>query len=105
MRCYCCGIEIALARMVMLRSYVKDPWGPLGSAAFLSWLEEMRYRWTVICSECYWRFNDSQVGLAAIGGKLFNMACNYRAGKATVVNAEDYQEFQRQEAAKLGLDL
>jgi hypothetical protein len=106
MHCYCCGIDIRLGRKVKLRPWREyDPdQGGLDSAAYLSYVEEMTYRWAFICHACY-RTLDNDIGLAEVSGRLFNIAGASRRDKAAVVDEAKYRAFQQREAQKLGLDL
>ena len=106
MRCYCCETDMALARKVKLRPWRDDCPAASGpnSAAYLSYLEDMTYRWAVICQACYAQL-DNATGLAAIGTRAFNLAGASRGDKAAVLNEAKYQAFQRRQAALLGLDL
>jgi hypothetical protein len=106
MRCYCCDAEVSLARKVKLR-----PWrefdarlGGPNSAAYQSYVEEMTYRWAVVCHPCY-RLLDNEAGLAKVSSRNFNLAGSSRCDKATVINEERYQSWQRVEASKLGLEI
>jgi hypothetical protein len=104
--CYCCGAEIAVGRKVKLRPWRDfDPasGGP-DSAAYMTYKEEMTYRWAFVCEDCYAKL-DSPDGRAEIHGRDFTMAGQSRGGKATVKTDAEYRAFQRREAKKLGLDL
>ncbi len=105
MRCYRCDREMTSARKVKLRPW-RDGWGDGGpdSAAYKSFVEDMTYRWGVICQACYSTL-DNEAGLAEVAGKLFNLAGASRGDKAATIDEAKYKVFQRKEAAKLGLDL
>ena len=70
MRCWCCDMQVRLARKVKLRPW-RDfaPHGEIDfdAAAYAFYQKEMTYRWAVICQGCYGRL-DNESGLAAIGG-------------------------------------
>ena len=105
MRCYCCDLELKIARKVKLRPFVDMPDGPNtgpDSAAYKSYIENMTYRWAFICNECY-RTLDNHEGRARVAGKFYNIAGASRCDKAAVVNQAKYEKFQRAEASKLGL--
>ncbi len=105
MRCYCCAAAMALARKVKLRPYRDDvPQGGPNSAAYRSFVEDLTFRWAVICQACYGRL-DNEIGVGAIGDRLFNLAGASRGDKAAVLNEAKYQAFQRRQAAQLGIDL
>ena len=106
MRCYCCDKETSVARKVMLRPWREiDPsLGGPESAAYLSYKEEMTFRWAFICHTCY-RTLDNEMGVAEVGSRCFNLAGASRGDKAAVVDETKYQAFQRREAAKMGLDI
>ena len=106
MECYCCGSPVATARKVKLRpwrDYDASQDGP-DSAAYQSYLEEMTYRWAVICQACYSTL-DNYSGRAEVSGSLFNLAGASRADRAATIDEAKYRKFRRQEAAKLGLVL
>ncbi|MCI0460287.1 MAG: hypothetical protein L0Z62_25320, partial [Gemmataceae bacterium] len=105
MRCYCCAAEMALARKVKLRPFRDDiPQGGPNSVAHQSFLKDLTFRWAVICQACYGRL-DNEIGVGAIGDRLFNLAGASRGDKAAVLNEAKYQAFQRRQAAQLGIDL
>ena len=94
------------ARKVKIRPWREfDPssGGP-DSAAYKSYIEEMTYRWSVICQRCYSTL-DNYSGLAEVAGKLFNIAGASRADKAAIIDEVKYRKFQRREAEKIGLSL
>ena len=64
----------------------------------------MTYRWAFICPDCYARL-DNESGLAAAGGRLFNLAGCSRYSKAPVVDEDKYQAFQRRAEARMGIAL
>ncbi len=103
-QCYCCATEMARAREVKLRVWHNGnpTWSP-NSAAYLSYKEDMTYRWAVVCQACFQRL-DNESGVAEIGGRLFNLAGASRGDKAAVLNEAKYQAFQRRQAAQWGLD-
>ena len=107
MRCYCCDLELKIARKVKLRSGDFDSYDPsMGgpdSPANHRYVEDLTYRWAFICNECY-RTLDNYEGRARIAGKFYNIAGASRGDKAAVVNQAKYEKFQRAEASKLGLD-
>src|SRR5438309_4864180 len=106
MRCYCCTTDVALARKVKLRPWRDDcpaAGGP-NSAAYLSYLEDMTYRWAIICQACYAQL-DNATGLAVVGERAFNLAGASRGDKAAVIDEAKYHAFQQRQAALLGLDL
>jgi hypothetical protein len=105
-QCYCCDREIVSARKVKLRPWrVYDPGlGGLDSAAYKSYVEEMAYRWAVVCQACYSTL-DNEIGCAEIAGRPFNIAGRSRGDKAATVDEAKYRLFRLKEAAKLGLDL
>ena len=105
MICYCCGRELSSARKVKLRPWL-DGWGPGGpdSAAYKSFVEEMTYRWAVICQACY-SILDNYSGRAEVSGRLFNLAGASRGDKARTIDEAKYRKFRRREADKLGLTL
>jgi hypothetical protein len=95
------------ARKVRIRVCVDyDParGGP-ESPAYQAYIEQMTYRWSVICQACYSTIDGTAYGYAVIGGKAFNLAGASRGDKATTINEAQYRRFQQKEAAKLGLDL
>ena len=106
MMCYCCEQEIQIARKGKLRPWRVfdfDRGGP-DSMEYLSYCEEMTYRWAFICNACYRRL-DNEMGLAEIPGRgEFNLAGASRFDRAVVVDEEKYQKFQRKQAEKMGLD-
>ena len=93
------------ARKVKLRPW-RDDWGSGGpdSAAYKSFVEDMTYRWGVICQACDSTL-DNEAGLAEVAGKLFNLAGASRGDKAATIDEAKYKVFRRKESAKLGLDL
>ncbi len=111
MQCYCCQASTALGRKVKLRrwrdapeGFAADPSKAVASGAAEAYREEMTYRWSVVCLECY-RTLDNEMGLAEIPGRgRFNIASVSRQDKAAVVDDEKWQKFQRQQAKKLGLE-
>jgi hypothetical protein len=106
MRCYCCNHELTSARKVKLRPLPDfDPsrGGP-DSATYMAYREETTYRWAVICHACYSTL-DNYRGDAEIARRMFTMAGASRGDKATTIDEAKYRKFQKQEAAKLGLDL
>lgn len=105
MNCYCCGREIATARKVKIRGWpdVHGPFEP-NSPASASYVEELTYRWAVICQPCY-SILDNWIGQAKIDGKSYNIAGASRVDRAATIDAEKYRKFQQKEAAKLGIDL
>lgn len=106
MRCYCCEQEIALARKVKLRPirHFEASQGGADSVAYQSYCEEMTFRWAFICNACY-RKLDNEIGVAEIIGRgQFNLASVSRRDKATTVNEAKYQQFQRQQAERMGLE-
>lgn len=107
MRCFCCDLELKLARKVKLRSgafHSYDPsMGGPASAACKRYKEDMTYRWAFICNECY-RTLDNRTGRAEIQGRPYNIAGASRSHKAAVVDEAKFEKFQRAEASKLGLD-
>jgi hypothetical protein len=106
MNCFCCGGEMPDARKVKIRRWrdldpaVIKP----GSAAYMSYTEEMTFRWAVVCAGCYSTL-DNAYGVARIAGQSFNISGSSRAGKARTLTEEQYREWQRREAKKLGVDL
>jgi hypothetical protein len=104
MQCYCCATEMALARKVKLRIWrnVNPTWRPQ-SAAYLSYKEDMTYRWAIVCPECYSQL-DHETGIADLGGRFF-MSCSSCDGRAPVLDEAKYQAFQRRQAAQLGLEI
>ncbi len=105
MTCYCCGREMTSARKVKLRPW-RDDWGPGGpdSAAYKSIVEEMTFRWAVICQACYSTL-DNYSGRAEVSGRLFNLAGASRGDKAATIDEAKYRKFRRREAEKLGISL
>lgn len=106
MQCYCCDSKISIGRKVKLRpwrEYHPSQGGP-NSAAYRSYVEDMTYRWAVICMRCYGLLDNEQ-GLAHAGEDVFTIAAQSRFDRATVVDEKKWQAFQKQEATKLGLDL
>jgi hypothetical protein len=106
MRCYCCDRQLTSARKVKLRPLPDfDPsrGGP-ASAAYKAYREETTYRWAVICQACYSTL-DNYLGAAEIGARMFTMAGASRGDRATTIDEAKYRKLQKQEAAKLGLDL
>jgi hypothetical protein len=75
MRCYCCGLEVPVARRVKLRPWrdCPDPAAGPAAAAYGFYVRTMTYRWAVVCLACYRRL-DNDCGLAEIAGKAFNLA-------------------------------
>ena len=107
MRCWCCDREIHLARKVKLRPWREFvPQGEMRAddPAYAFYEKEMTYRWAVICQGCYAQL-DNEVGVAAIGERLFNLAGVSRGDRAPVLNEAKYQAFQRRQAAQMGLQL
>ena len=107
MRCWCCDREIHLARKVKLRPWREFvPQGEMRAddPAYAFYEKEMTYRWAVICQGCYAQL-DNEVGVAAIGERLFNLAGVFRADRAPVLDEAKYQAFQRRQAAQMGLQL
>jgi hypothetical protein len=98
---------VTLARKVKIRRWVTyDPnQGGPESAAYQSYLEQMTFRWSVICQACYAILNDAPGGCAVIAGERFSLSLTYARDRATTINEEQYRKFQRKEAAKLGIDL
>lgn len=97
---------MSLARKVKLRpwrEYHSEAGGP-ETAAYVSFREEMTFRWAVICQVCY-RILDNDMGLGEIGCRRFNLAGASRGDRAVMLADAKYLAFQRREAAKLGLDL
>jgi hypothetical protein len=72
--------------------------------AYTQYREEMTFRWAVICHTCY-RTLDNDCGRAEVAGRLFNLAGRSRGDRAAIVDESKYQAFQRQQAARLGIDL
>ena len=64
----------------------------------------MTYRWAVICQACYSAL-DTDIGIGEVAGRGFGLAGASRGDKATTIDEATYQEFQRREAAKLGIVL
>jgi hypothetical protein len=65
----------------------------------------MTFRWAFLCNACY-RILDNDLGVAEIPGHgEFNLAGAYRRDKAATVDEAKYQEFQRKEAERMGLEL
>jgi hypothetical protein len=108
MQRYCCDTETATGRKVKIRPWLNG-WGSGGpdSAAYMSFQEEMTYRWSVICQGCYCCYStlDNESGRAEVAGKLFNLAGASRFDRATTVSEAQYRKFRRREAEKLGLTL
>ncbi len=105
MHCDGCDSEIALARKVKLRPWRQDcPARGPNSAAYLSYVEDLTFRWAVVCQACYGRL-DNAIGVAVVGDRAFNLAGASRGDKAAVLNDAKYQALQRRQAAQLGLDL
>jgi hypothetical protein len=104
MRCYCCGVDVPVARKVKLRPWhdCPDPAGGPDGPAYGFYVREMTYRWAVVCLGCYRRL-DNDCGVADIAGKAFNLAGASRADKAAVLDEAKYRAWQRREAAGLGL--
>ena len=106
MRCYCCDKETPIGRKVKLRvmrGYDLACGGP-DSAAYLSYLEEMTFRWSVVCLACYLNL-DNNCGAAEINGRVIGLAGHSRRYKASVIDEVKYRLFRRREAQKLGLEL
>ena len=105
MECFCCDQEMTVARKVKIRRWCRFPAadGPL-SAAYEVYQEQMTYRWSVICGDCY-RILDSYYGAAAIRGQTFSLSGTSRSDRARSINEEQYQKWQRREAAKLGVEI
>lgn len=106
MECYCCGAAIATGRKVKIR-----PWRDIdkdvaksNEAAYEAYVEEMTYRWSVVCQACYSTL-DNEIGLAEISGRLFNIAGASRMDRATTIDEAKYRKFRRREAEKLGIVL
>src|SRR3954466_3475196 len=106
MECYCCGTAIPTGRKVKIR-----PWRHIdrdvaltNTAAYMAYVEELTYRWSVICQACYSTL-DNEIGLAEISGRLFNIAGASRGDKATTIDEAKYHKFRRLEAEKLGIVL
>jgi len=74
------------------------------SAAYKSIVEEMTYRWAVICQACFSTL-DNYSGLAEVSGRLFNLAGASRGDRAATYDDAKYRKFQRREAEKLGIML
>jgi hypothetical protein len=93
------------ARKVKLRPVREfDPrLGGPDTAAYKSYVEEMTYRWAVICQACY-SILDNEIGMAEVAGDLYNLAGASRGDQATTIDEDQYAKFRRKEAAKLGLD-
>lgn len=107
MDCDCCDRQLSSARKVELRPWGRDydpSHGGPESPAYKSYVEEMTFRWAVICQACY-SILDNYTGRAAIGGNLFNLAGASRGDRAATIDEAKYLRFRRQEAAKLGIDL
>jgi hypothetical protein len=106
MHCYCCDQAIALARKVRLRCVdrIEQISAEADEATRLAYVEELTFRWAVVCLACYRRL-DNEVGGEEIGGHTFNLAGASRGDKAAIIDAVKYQAFQQREAAKLGLSL
>jgi hypothetical protein len=105
-QCYCCDREVKSARKVKLRVWRDfDPRvAGADSPAYQAYVEEMTYRWAVVCQACYSTL-DNATGLAEIAGKPFNIAAMSRGDKAATIDEAKYRDFRRREAQKLGLDL
>jgi hypothetical protein len=97
---------MATARKVKIRPWRDWELGVVSpdSAAYMSYKEEMAYRWSVSCQRCY-SILDNESGLAEIGGKLFNIAGASRGDKAATIDEDKYRKFRRREAEKIGLSL
>ena len=106
MRCHCCNAEMSTARKVKIRVWRHYDLclGGTDSAAYLSYVEDLTYRWAVICQACYSTL-DNWIGVGEVGGKRFSIAGRSRGDKAATIDERRYREFRRKEAAKLGLTL
>jgi hypothetical protein len=106
MHCLCCDADVPVGRKAKARrccDYDPARGGP-DSAPYLAYTEQTTYRWAFLCEDCYRRL-DNEDGMAVVRGQTFNLAGASRRGKARAVYEAEYRAFQRQEAAKLGLDL
>jgi hypothetical protein len=104
MRCYCCDSEMSIGRKVKLRGGHLDArlaFPP--TPAYQSYFKDTTFRWAFVCLSCY-RALDNPSGVAEIGGRSYGLAGLSRGDKAAVADEVEYQAFQREEAAKLGLE-
>jgi hypothetical protein len=106
MECFCCDQEMTVARKVKIRRWCQ--FSPalyvLRPAGYQAYNEQMTYRWGVICEECYCIL-DNCVGVAEIRGQTFSLAGASLLGRARSINEDQYQMWQRREAAKLGVEI
>jgi hypothetical protein len=105
MQCFCCERELASARRVKIRRWVEfDPLtGGPQSAAYLSYKEQMTYRWAEVCQGCYSTL-DNYFGLNDVAGQRFSLDGNSRGDRARTIDEEEYRKIQRRAARRLGLD-
>jgi hypothetical protein len=104
MRCYCCESEMPTGRKVKLRGVQLDArFESPAPPAYQSYFKDTTFRWAFVCLPCY-RALDNPSGVAEIGGRLCALAGLSRGDKAVLADEEEYQAFQREEAAKLGLE-
>lgn len=102
MRCRCCNSEISLARKVQLLLW-RAVSGP-DDLVCPVYGEGSTYYWAFVCDPCYLVLdNDNEDGVAKIGGAFFKLDSPSRGDKAAVVNAAEYQAFQRRRAENMGL--
>ncbi len=105
MTCFCCNQIVDVAKKVKIRRLITfDPsrGGP-DSPEYMAYVEECTYRWGVVCIPCY-RNLDSPDGTYLVEEKVFNIAFSSRHDKAPSISKDKYEQWQRKEASKLGLD-
>lgn len=106
MECFCCKNPMELARKVKIRRLIDyDPsrGGP-GSPQYMAYTEETTYRRSVICIPCYIQL-DNELGAREINGARFTIAVSSRHDRAITIDETKYQQWQKKEAEKIGVEL
>ena len=108
-RCYCCRVEVTETRRVMLRG---DPLGhpaswptPMpGSPAYEAYRQDTTFRPAFVCGACYQTLDQSALGRAEIAGRWYNISSSSCIGRAPVYDRRKYDQYQRTQARKMGLE-
>jgi hypothetical protein len=105
MECFCRRREVHLVRKAKVRRAVSDDPNRGGpeSAAYRSYVEQLTYRWAILCPACYTRL-DGFDGAATIGGNFSTVVGPSHGDRAAALN-ETCHAGQRREVARRGLDL
>jgi hypothetical protein len=96
MDCYCCRRDVSLVHRVQLRGIVMDdepPRSPL-QPDYNSFVNEMAFRTAFICRECYESI-DTVDGIGEVGGKMFQMADEWRNNQAPLYNWTKFDEYHQ----------